>query len=230
MFKRLLKATILAPWVIQRVSGAGNRIALTFDDGPDVEYTTKVLDALRSHGGRGTFFLVGERASECPELVDRIIEDGHEIANHSWSHRDLGDLTYTELHEEICSVDRILSKSEWSAAFHGLFRPPKGMLTFRSLIYAVLHRRPQVLWSIDPLDYCASSVDGILAHILSTPYRGGDIILLHDTNRFTPLAVDGLLRDMAGHDFEAVTVSELLRNGRKFSPESDEPTSLTRTP
>lgn len=211
LFKRFVKGVILAPWLIQRGPCDGHRVALTFDDGPNVEHTVRVLDALRRHGARGTFFLVGEHVAEHPDVVDRIVAEGHEIANHSWSHPEIKDLTYAELHEEIDSVDRLLSRAEWSAAFHGLFRPPKGMLTFVSMMYAVLHRRSQVLWSIDPRDYCASSVDGILAEVRSRPYRSGDIILLHDSNGFTPIAVDGLLQDLSDGDFEAVTVSELFR-------------------
>ncbi|HEX6129478.1 MAG TPA: polysaccharide deacetylase family protein, partial [Candidatus Limnocylindria bacterium] len=65
------------------------RLALTFDDGPDPEWTPRLLDALGAAGVRGTFFLIGERAARAPGLVRRMVSEGHEVGNHSWSHRSL---------------------------------------------------------------------------------------------------------------------------------------------
>jgi|AntRauTorcE11898_2_1112593.scaffolds.fasta_scaffold00492_4 peptidoglycan/xylan/chitin deacetylase (PgdA/CDA1 family) len=208
--KRMLKRTLLAPLVVERAGGGSNRVALTFDDGPDPSHTADLLKVFRRHNGRGTFFLVGERVAEYPDLVDRIVAEGHEIGNHSWSHAEFDELDYAGLREEIGSADMALAAARWSAGFNGLFRPPKGSVTCSSLLYALLNRRRHVLWSIDPRDYRAGSSAEILENIHSHRYRGGDIILLHDTNGYTVPAVDGLLEDMAARGLEAVTVSELL--------------------
>lgn len=82
--KRLLKRALLGPLVIERVAGARNRVVLTFDDRPDPEYTARLLGVFQRGGGRGTFFLVGERAAAHPDIVDQLVTDGHEIGNYFW--------------------------------------------------------------------------------------------------------------------------------------------------
>jgi peptidoglycan/xylan/chitin deacetylase (PgdA/CDA1 family) len=218
--KKLIKRTMLAPLVVERVRGASQGVALTFDDGPDPRHTDELLDVFRRRGGLGTFFLVGERAAAWPGIVDRIVADGHEIGNHSWSHAEVDGLGYSGLREEIGFGDAALARARWARGFRGLFRPPKGALTGTSLLYAALHRRPHVLWSIDPRDYRAGSAREVLDNIHRHRYRGGDIILLHDTNGYTAEAVDGLLEDMARRGLQAVTVSELLGRGPSHAPES----------
>lgn len=210
MLKRAVKRTLLAPLVVEAGGRSRPLIALTFDDGPDPECTQRLLDVLERHAARATFFLIGERADDLPGIVDRIVAGGHEIGNHSYCHPDIATLGYQQLRDEIARGDRVLARDRWRKRFHGLFRPPCGQLTLRSLFYALFHRRRHILWSIDPRDYGAQSPEAIVEHIRGQGVRPGDILLLHDATDHTPEAVDMLLGEFAQQGLTTVTVSELL--------------------
>ena len=109
-----------------RARDAGRRIALTFDDGPDSEWTPRVLDVLGAHEVPGTFFLVGERAARTPATVRDIAGRGHEIASHSWSHRSLWLCGPRRTAAEIDRAQSVLT--ELSGRAPRLFRPPWGMV------------------------------------------------------------------------------------------------------
>ena len=93
---------------IVAVRTAEKLIALTFDDGPDPEWTPPVLDALARHGMRATFFVVGERAERHPELVARILAEGHETGSHSWDHPSLPELSPAAVAEQIARTRAVL--------------------------------------------------------------------------------------------------------------------------
>ena len=208
--KQLLKSTVLAPWVVQRGLGGSGRVALTFDDGPDPEYTERILEVFRRVGGRATFFLVGAQAEIHPDLVARIVADGHEIGNHSYSHPFLAGMGYAALRREILLCERTLARGDWAPAFNGLYRPPRGTLTWAGLMFAAFNRRKHVLWSIDPRDYRATSEAEIIEHVRRQRCRGGDIVLLHDNNVHTVGAVEPLLQEIAARELQPVTLSELI--------------------
>src|SRR3989454_6018548 len=82
-------AHVLTLGCVWRGSHAARRVALTFDDGPDRDWTPRVLDLLAARRARGSFFLVGERAAQVPDAVRRMVAEGHEVGSHGWSHRSL---------------------------------------------------------------------------------------------------------------------------------------------
>jgi peptidoglycan/xylan/chitin deacetylase (PgdA/CDA1 family) len=113
---------------------SGRQLALTFDDGPDPQYTPRILEALRKHGAKATFFLIGERAEQEPALVRQILADGHELANHSHSHPDFERLPLRRAMQEISRTTAMIEAIQGSRC--RLFRPPKGKLCLNSLIPA----------------------------------------------------------------------------------------------
>ena len=190
-------ASVRASWYLRmrcRARRAGRRVALTFDDGPDPQRTPAVLDLLARQGVRATFFVVGARAEAHPELVRRMVAEGHVVGNHSYTHswrfplRSLGR-TMEELRRTGEVLHRITGRQP------RLFRPPFGV-TNPTIARAV--RRlglDPVGWSIRSLDTMGQSPERVAARILRRLHPGA-VILLHDrcagSERLVGLLVEGL--------------------------------------
>lgn len=120
-------------------------LALTFDDGPDPAFTPRVLDALRRHGARATFFMMGWNCARHPDLARRVLAEGHEIGNHTWTHQDLAHL------DPSAALDEIRRGREAIETVTGaevtLFRPPRGELTGVALRYAAEQRQRILMWT-----------------------------------------------------------------------------------
>jgi peptidoglycan/xylan/chitin deacetylase (PgdA/CDA1 family) len=169
-----------ARWVAgaQRRFPAGSHVvALTFDDGPDPIYTPAILEVLREHDAVATFFMVGSRAERQPNLVRRVIEQGHAIGSHSTTHPSMWELSFRNAVQEYRTARRVLESIVGRSV--PLFRPPNGsIIPTQALLIRLLRFQPW-LWSIDPKDWEPGALpEGILA-ALGDP-GDGDVILLHD--------------------------------------------------
>jgi len=213
MLKCALRACLPARWVLYRVPNREGMAALTFDDGPNPEFTARISAVLRQAGVRATFFLVGERAQRFPALVDQLLADGHELGNHSMHHAEFAELSYAEIAAEVERPRLLAGAAGRPWLQQALFRPPKGVLNLKVLFHCIRTRHRIVLWNSDPKDYCASSVDAVLAHFDRRPVRPGDIVLLHDKTEATLAALPSLLGRMAADGVQAVTLRELLAAG-----------------
>lgn len=153
---------------MQRIvwSGTGEGVALTFDDGPDPELTPRVLDALDRAGVRATFMVVGERAVATPDLVRRAVDAGHEIGNHTWSHRSLATLDPDAVRAELGRTADALERIVPDAPVR-FFRPPRGILTGAATQAAAELGYDVLLWS------CTRT------H-LDRPLEPGSVACLHD--------------------------------------------------
>ncbi len=152
-------------------------VALTVDDGPDPVFTPRVLDVLAEHGARATFFLVGRRAAREPELVRRIVSEGHAVGSHSWSHREPGTLSRRELWS-----DYRAGRQAVEAAAGGpvrLFRPPRGLWDARTALHVRASRLEPWLWTLDSEDWRPGVTPEAIAGQVARA-RGGDVVLLHD--------------------------------------------------
>ena len=205
---------LLTPLCVWRAPHrAGRRIALTFDDGPDPEFTPRVLDTLAARGVRATFFLDGERAARAPGTVRAIAAAGHEVASHGWSHRSLWLCGPARTEAEVGRARVALG--ELTGRAPALFRPPWGMVN--AALFGVLRRHQQrcVFWSIQPEGLRPASAPAQVAHVLRRAHPGA-IVDLHDAEGTVeaparlcaalPPMLDGLVA--AGYGFG--TVSELL--------------------
>ncbi len=194
-------------WILWSGKTESPHVALTFDDGPDAESTPRILDLLKHYGARATFFLVGERAAAQRGLVRRILDEGHEIGNHSFSHADFGTLLCREAMREIERTEAVLAPLAGKAS--QLFRPPKGRICLSSLVAAWRKRMTVVLWSVDLKDFRAQAPDEIAQALRRSPIRPGDIILYHGTNSAALDALPLVLEEALNGSRKAVSVSQM---------------------
>ncbi|NLJ85045.1 MAG: polysaccharide deacetylase family protein [Firmicutes bacterium] len=205
----------------QELFRIGNRdlpfVALTFDDGPDRLYTPKILDILKEKEVPATFFLIGKHAEANPDIVQRIAAEGHEIGNHTYSHRNLYGLDEATTWREIGKADQVISDIIGSKIY--LFRPPRGMYSPATIKFAHQLQYTTVLWSISSRDWAEVSTGSVERNILKNT-TGGDILLFHDsgsiigtsggyrynTVRALPAIIDGL----RARGFHFVTVNQLM--------------------
>lgn len=194
--------------VVTRAATQDKIVAVTIDDGPHDKATPRMLEVLRDTGIKATFFILGKSAEEYPDLVRQAIADGHEIATHGYSHRNMARMSRAECEEEWEKADRILTELGADAK---LFRPPGGAYG-QSLIEGAKQRGYHViLWDVDTRDWQVPSADTIAERIVNG-VRPGSIILLHDGQY--PIHSADALRKVAerlkadGYSF--VTVSEML--------------------
>jgi peptidoglycan/xylan/chitin deacetylase (PgdA/CDA1 family) len=152
-------------------------VALTFDDGPDPDFTPAVLDVLAERGVHATFFVVGKRAERHAELVRRIAEEGHALGSHSWSHREPGSLSARELARDYRAGRRAVEAAAWRDV--PLFRPPRGLWDARTAVLTRAAGMRTWLWTLDSQDWrpgvAAREIAGRAAEV-----AGGGVILLHD--------------------------------------------------
>lgn len=185
-----------------------NAVAITFDDGPNADFTPKVLKLLKKYESKATFFLIGKNAEKYPELVRQIIDDGHTIGNHSWSHaKNFGFYPSERIASELKQTNSILKKI--TGREMKLFRPPFGVTNPN--IKKALKKTclGSIGWSKRSLDTTNISVDKILQRITSN-LKKGDIILLHDSSDKTITVLERLLLFLQAQQLLAVTVDHLL--------------------
>ena len=186
------------------------RIALTFDDGPHPRYTLEILKILMEYEIRATFFMIGVNAEQYPQTLQKVVESGCEIANHTYSHRRIDRLNKQDMQEEILRCEEVLYSL--TGIRPHLFRPPEGMIsqmakeTMQGMNYDV------VLWSIDTLDW-AHTPSSTIVQSVKSHLKGGDIILMHDYVSGKNTTCDSLrilIPQLLAQGYEFVTVSELI--------------------
>lgn len=180
------------------------RVALTFEDGPDPDYTPLILDTLKSRNQVATFFVQGIRAKEYPSLIQRINAEGHLIGNHTWSHPQLTHLSPEEMLLQLQKTQSILEQITGRAPF--LYRPSYGI--YNENVISTINM-PAILWSVDPEDLKYKDASYITNYVLDHVVDGA-IILLHDTNAYTTQAISAILDALIAEGYEIVTVDELL--------------------
>lgn len=206
-------------YLVSRGGTAPSKVAITFDDGPDPEFTTPILDTLRSRQAVASFFVVGKQVQRLPQLTRRIIEEGHEIGNHSWSHADFSALSDAAIRLELGTTSRVI---EAVTGRHPLLvRPPyigdarpatedrlRPMAVATSMGYRVAGLE------VDPKDWNTDDPTLIVARTLQALRRGsGRIILLHDAGgdrRSTVAALGPLVDSLRAAGFVLTTVAGLL--------------------
>ena len=180
---------LLTPACTWRGPRGDHRVALTFDDGPDPEWTPRVLDLLAETGVTATFFMIGARAARAPSVVTRLAAAGHEVANHSWSHRNPWFCGPAATIDEVRRGHDTLADLTGTAPRH--FRPPWGMVN-AAMFGAVRKTGEQlVFWSIQPEGQRPAPAARQVAHVLRRVHAGA-IVDLHDAEG-TPRAPERLL-------------------------------------
>jgi peptidoglycan/xylan/chitin deacetylase (PgdA/CDA1 family) len=167
------------PDIYRRGSLNSNQVTLTFDDGPSREYTAQILDILKEKNVKATFFMVGSHVEKYPEIAARIVDEGHEVGNHTYHHVNVPTLTQSKLTAEIIGTNKIVRQVTGETPTY--LRPPRGMYDARYRRLAHLIGQEIVLWTISGRDWKKStSASNIIARIVNKS-KGGEIILLHDS-------------------------------------------------
>lgn len=185
-----------------------NHISITFDDGPNPDFTPKVLALLKENNAKVTFFLIGKNAEKHHEIVRQIVEDGHTIGNHSYSHsKNFGFFSSEKVAAELNKTNSILK--EITGKEIKMFRPPFGVTNpnIRRALKNTGHF--SIGWSKRSLDTTKLSEERILKRITSD-LKKGDIILLHDSSVKTIAVLEQLLLTLQPHKLQSVPVDRLL--------------------
>ena len=191
-----------------RVSVPGKFVAITFDDGPHPSNTPRLLDILAERNVKATFYVIGRSVDMHPGVLRRTVAEGHEIGNHSQTHRLMTRLSDTEVRQEMQRCEDAIGKA--AGVKPRTMRPPYGGLnqSQRELVHTEFGY-PTILWSVDPLDWKRPGPSVVARRMISGASPGG-ILLAHDLHSQTvdamPATLDGLLRQ--GYKF--VTVSQLI--------------------
>ena len=184
-------------------------IALTFDDGPWPETTAQVLDILKENNIKGTFFVVGQNVKNYPDLVKRVVAEGHTIANHTWHHWYHFMNPQTAAYE-IDNTTNLIYQT--TGVKTNLFRPPGGMMHNGVAAYARSNKYAIIMWSSDSVDYSRPSVSKLINNVFRQAKPGG-IVLMHDGggNRSqTVQALPQIITNFRKQGYSFVTIPELL--------------------
>lgn len=179
-------------------------IALTFDDGPDSALTPRILDILKAHNAKATFFVLGAHVGGNEALLRRIHDEGHEIGNHSWNHPHFTRISLQQVQDEVTATQAVIAKA--GVPVPHLFRPPYGDVN-----EAVIAQIPLsvVRWNIDPEDWRPKKQPHLLDH-MATHARPGGVVVMHDTESTTADKLDALLSQLESQQYSFVTVSTVL--------------------
>ncbi|MCL2454042.1 MAG: polysaccharide deacetylase family protein [Micrococcales bacterium] len=182
-------------------------MALTFDDGPG-PYTGTLLNTLAAKGVKATFFVLGSRVAQFPDLAARTAAEGHALGSHAWSHQSLTSMPVEQAADEIDSTTVILIQT---VGIGGpvLFRPPYGAFDEQVRLTLAERGQPVVLWDVDTEDWKNRDV-GVTTHRAVAGASPGSIILMHDIHESTVAAVPGIIDHLQAAGYTLVTLPELL--------------------
>ena len=187
---------------------SGKFIAMTFDDGPHPTNTPRLLNILRERNIKATFYVIGQSIAAHPNVLRQTVNEGHEIGNHTQTHRLLTQLGDDALRWEIQQCDRAIQAA--APCTVRTMRPPYGALSQRQR--AILYHEfgyPTILWSVDPMDWKKPGPSVVANRIIrnTTP---GAIVLAHDLHASTVSAMPAALDELLYQGYKFVTVSQLL--------------------
>jgi peptidoglycan/xylan/chitin deacetylase (PgdA/CDA1 family) len=186
------------------------RIALTFDDGPDPARTPALLDALAELGAPATFFLLGSQVEKHPELAARIAREGHEIGNHTYSHRYLPLVRGTSVEGELAAADSAIRRA--TGIVPTLARPPYGGRSPWTVRAFARAGKRVVLWDVNSFDWKGAPADDVARRVLDRA-RPGSIVLMHEAREGGEVTVDAvrmLVPALRERGFELTTASATL--------------------
>ncbi|MCG7408170.1 polysaccharide deacetylase family protein [Paenibacillus sp. ACRRX] len=189
------------------------RVALTFDDVPDRYYTVQILDLLKRYHAKATFFIVGNRAEQNPDIVKRIVEEGHAIGNHSYTHANLPKLSDIAFRNEVIMTQQAVKRIT-GQTMH-FIRPPYGNINDKQIKWLISQKLKIVNWNVDSLDWKGLNADQVEANIMGN-VRSGSIVLQHGAGgkgedlSGTVGALQRVIQQLRESGIELVTIPHLL--------------------
>lgn len=208
--------------IIKKGNDDEKMIALTFDDGPDEDFTPQILDILKKYDVKATFFVVGEKVDWNAELLKREYEEGHEIGNHTFTHINVSKRGYEEIDKEINDTQKAIKNVIGEEP--KLFRPPYRAISKDMCSIVKSKDMNIILWSnLDPRDWSNPGVYYIV-NTITSKVENGNIVLLHDYNNLrnsksqTIQALDVVIPRLKEMGYKFVTVSQLIDHIDKDHP------------
>lgn len=198
-----------------RVSTGRKVVAITFDDGPHPENTPRLLDMLKERRIKATFYVVGNMVKYSPQLIRRMIAEGHEIGNHTVTHGNLARMSDDALRKELQAAhDQIIAETGVTPR---TMRPPGGAIK-KSQKELMLREfgYPTILWSADPEDWKRPGPAVVTSRLVNGASPGG-ILLVHDLHKPTVDAMPSTLDQLLAQGYEFVTVTELIELDEQVS-------------
>ena len=178
-------------------------IALTYDDGPQTSVGNRIMDIFAKYGQKCTFFMVGDRVASRAAEVNRMVAEGHEIANHTYSHVYLNKVGAETIRSQVNSCNDILKQV--TGVSPSVMRLPGGNKN-ETVINNV--NMPIILWNIDTRDWATRNAEKTIAAVIGH-VKGGDIVLMHELYEATADAAAVIVPTLVDQGFQLVTVSEL---------------------
>lgn len=192
-------------------------VSLTFDDGPDGKYTSQILDILKEYNVKATFFVVGPQVEKYPDIAKRIVDEGHSIGNHTWSHSNLTKLSDKARIKEIARAQQAILDA--TGVTSQLMRAPYGATSASVLKTIHNDNMKHVFWTVDTKDWAGTSVKEMYTNVMSNTHQGG-IILMHSFGgrkhaiEHTVELLPSIIKDLRKKGFEFATVDELIASGQ----------------
>ncbi|EPI9979339.1 peptidoglycan N-acetylglucosamine deacetylase PgdA [Listeria monocytogenes] len=215
--KRYLPSSVKVPEVPK--AKTNKRIALTFDDGPSSSVTPGVLDTLKRHNVKATFFVLGSSVIQNPGLVKRELEEGHQVGSHSWDHPQLTKQSTQEVYNQILKTQKAVF--DQTGYFPTTMRPPYGAVNKQVAEEIGL---PIIQWSVDTEDWKYRNA-GIVTKKVLAGAMDGAIVLMHDIHKTTAASLDTTLTKLKSQGYEFVTIDELygekLQIGKQYFDKTD---------
>lgn len=199
-------------------SAAGNKVAITFDDGVFAAKTPKILEILEEYDVRATFFALGRYVQQKPELAQAILAQGSELGSHSWYHDKQTAKAATARAEDYALVAQAFTKAVGSAPY--LFRAPYGAINAEIKEELADQNMLSILWSVDTEDWRAKSANQVYRAVMDNVSPGA-IILLHENGKYTIEALPRIIKALQEKGYDLVTVSELIYEGSDVKAAAD---------
>ena len=184
-------------------------VALTFDDGP-TNNIDKILPLLEQYNAKATFFLIGNEIEKNPDEAKKIVDAGHQVGNHTYSHQRMVFKSPSFIREEIEKTDKLISKAGYKGEID--FRPPNGKKLFGLPYYLSKHNRDTITWNIEPDTYYSAALDKV--NFVKKNVTPGSIILIHpmyDQTGEELKTIQGLLQSLSKQGYKFITVNELQK-------------------
>ncbi len=193
-----MKYKYCPPFIIQKLiygsrwsstnpaDGSGSKILLTFDDGPNPGSSELILSALENNKLKAVMFCVGDNIIKYPELTNEMIRAGHNLANHTFNHKQLPQISLKEADEQIGSFNRIIEENHGYKAQY--FRPPYGKLSWKLPRLLKKHNLKNVMWSLMPFDFTNDLT--LVKSVIKKYLKKDSLINLHDSNKSKDIIVD----------------------------------------
>jgi peptidoglycan/xylan/chitin deacetylase (PgdA/CDA1 family) len=198
------------PKVINKVITERKIVCLTFDDAGSPAHVRNLMDVLDQHDVKATFFVLGTFAANKPEVMREMLERGHEVANHSYNHKNYAKMSATDIAKDMKQADDAFKRAT-GQSFVPYLRPPYGaynqntLTAMRQMGYSRL-----VMWSVDTLDWKVKTSGEMMGHVKSQTGQGGIILMHLLDNKPTLSALPGMIAWLKQNGYEIVTLTEMI--------------------